>query len=342
MSSFSLENTDLFLPLKIGKTVRDTLQEFLDIDVTAEDLVRILRKNQAYRELFGRFVNQKTKSATEGTDAIPIPTPTHRLIGLLGMIGSRNLIVALRMHKQLEGTFPISKEGNVDIQATQYLKHAMEIEEVFLRGKLEYSETAYAAGVYFDWLENFFARHPQKKILEPYAKEVWNRAYRTGVLAYHLAKQVKGMSPKWALAAGFLLHGGKLYLACSSPEYAEWDKAATHPKLNLLGKKILEKERFGWNFEEVSAHSLFYFDVFANLREAIAIFREPYLAKGKDPYVYKFAALLYLAEAMAESWKIPANEKDPVIQSWAHPSLKQLQLNPPKLIHVMKSAMTLK
>ncbi len=337
-----MENTDLFLPLKIGKTVRDTLQEFLDIDVTAEDLVRILRKNQAYRELFSRFVNQKTKSATEGDGKDSLPTPTHRLIGLLGMIGSRNLIVALRMHKQLEGTFPVTKEGNVDLQAGQYLKHAMEMEEVFLRGKLEYSETAYAAGVYFDWLEKMFSKHAQKKVLEPYAKDVWNRAYRTGILAYFLAKQVKGMSSKWALAAGFLLHGGKLYLAANFPEYAEWDKAATHPKLNLLGKKILEMERFGWNYEEVSSHTLFYFDVFANLREPIAIFREPYLAKGKDPYVYKFAALLLLAEEMADSWKIPANEKDPIIQSWAHPSLKQLQLNPTKLIQVMKSAMTLK
>lgn len=345
MSTFSLENTDQFVALRIGNTVRETLQEFVDIDVTAADLVRILRKNQAYRELFSRFVNQKTKSvdAADSKDGSPPPTPTHRLIGLLGMMGSRNLIVALRMHKQFEGKFPINEDGNVEIQVGQYVKRASELEETFLKAKLEYSEVAYSAGVYFDWVQGSLAKHPQfKKTLEPYCQEVWNQAYRTGILSYFLAKQVQGVSPKFALAAGFLLHGGKLFLAAAHPEYPEWEKSATNPKLTVHGKKILELERFGWNFEEVSSHLLFYFDLYSSLREVISLSREPYLAKGKDPSLYKFASVLLLAQVMAAAWKIPANEKDPMIQEWAHPSLKQLKLSPTKLIQVMKQSMTLK
>jgi hypothetical protein len=341
MESFSLEKTDLFRPLRLGATARETLQEFADIDVTAEDLVRILKKNQAYRELFSRFVNQKTGS--QKTEEGKNESPTHRLIGLLGMMGSRNLILSLRMHKCMEGKFPINEEGNVEVQVSNYLKRAIDLEEVFLKSKLEYSETAYTAGVYYDWIQNTFSKHPQfKKILEPYCTEVWNRAFRTGILAYFLAKNVIGISPKQAMAAGFFLHGGKIFLASSFPEYPDWEKAATNPKLSPLGRKILELERFGYNFEEVSAHTLFYFDVFPSLREVISIAREPYYAKGKDPALYKFAALLYLAEEMARSWKIPANDKDPIFQEWAHPSLKQLKLNPTKLMQIMKSAMTLK
>lgn len=345
MTTFSLENTDQFLPLRIGGTVRETLQEFVDIDVTAGDLVRILRKNQAYRELFSRFVNQKNKSVdnSDAKEGAPPPIPTHRLIGLLGMIGSRNLIIALRMHKQLEGSFPITEEGNVDLQVGHYLKRATDIEEIFLKSKLEYSEVAYSAGVYFDWIQGILSKHPQfKKTLEPYCQDVWNQAYRTGLISYFLAKTVSGVSPKFALAAGFLLHGGKLFLAAAYPEYPEWEKAANNPKLSPHGKKVLELERFAWNFEEVSAHSLFYFDLYRSLREVVAISREPFLAKGKDPQLYKFASLLYLAQAMASSWKIPANEKDPLFQEWAHPSLKQLKLSPTKLIQCMKQAMTLK
>jgi hypothetical protein len=345
MESFSLEKTDLFRPLLLGATARETLQEFADIDVTAEDLVRILKKNQAYRELFSRFVNQKTKGTqAPSEDGKKQPeSPTHRLIGLLGMMGSRNLILSLRMHKCMEGKFPINEDGNVEVQVSNYLKRAIDVEEIFLKSKLEYSETAYTAGVYYDWIQHTLSKHPQyKKILEPYCTEVWNRAFRTGVLAYFLAKNVVGVSPKHAMAAGFFLHGGKIFLASTFPEYPEWEKTASNPKLTLLGRKTLELKRFGFNFEEVSAHTLFYFDVFPSLREVISMAREPFYAKGKDSALYKFAALLYLAEEMAQSWKIPANEKDPVFQEWAHPSLKQLKLNTTKLMQIMKSAMTLK
>jgi len=130
MEGFSFKDTSLFLPLRLGPTARDTLQEFVDIDVTAEDLVRILHRNHAYGDLFARFVNQKTqprrakeqtKPGSTEAPKPPVPdSPTHRLINLLGMIGSRNLILALRMHKALEGRFPISEEGAVELKASDY------------------------------------------------------------------------------------------------------------------------------------------------------------------------------------------------------------------------------
>ncbi len=348
MEGFSFKDTDRFLPLKLGPTARDTLQEFIDIDVSAEDLVKILHRNHAYKDLFARFVNQKTqpRKSEEGekTEGKEPPSPTHRLISLLGMIGSRNLILALRMHKALENRFPVNEEGAVDIKASDYLKHALEMEEVFLRNNLHYSETAYAAAVYYDWMERHLARLPDyKKVLEPYAGTVWKRAQRTGILAYFISHEVRGSAPKQAMAAGFLVHGGKLLLASALKEYVEFEtNLDQNEKLPPLARLIQEREKFGLSYEEVSAHSLRYFDVFQSLSAPVSRYREPYCLKGGDGGQYSLAAVLYLADAMARTWRIPNDEKDPAIQEWAHPSVKQLRLSATKLIAIMKSAMTLR
>lgn len=350
MEGFSFADTSLFLPLRLGPTARDTMQEFIDIDVTADDLVRILHRNRTYRDLFSRFVNQKTQprkapaAKAPGSPEEPkVPaSPTHRLISLLGMIGSRNLILSLRMHKALEGKFPITEDGSVDIKTSEYLKRANETEEQFLRAGLDYSETAYSASVYYDWLIRHLSRNKNfKKDLEPYCDTIWKRALRTGLLAYYLAQEVKGIPPKLAMAGGFLLHGGKLLLASQDVSYIAFESEKdADARLTPLARLLLEREKFGTGQEEVSSHSLRYFDLFTDIIPAVRHFREPYCLKGADDLHYRLAALFYLADAMGRSWKIPVDEKDPVLQEWAHPSLKQLKLSPKTLVAVMKSAMT--
>ena len=342
MSGFTFRNTEQFLPLRLGPTAQDTLQEFIDIDVTAEDLTKILKRNKAYRDMFARFIEQKSSEKKEPGASKNGPH-THRLIGLLGMMGSRNLVIALRMHKAVNGKFPETPDG-LKITPSDYLKKSMETEEAFLRAKLEYSETAFTAAVYYDWLIQIMSKtNSYKKTLEPYCDLVWKRAQKTGYLAYFLAKEVKGGSPKNALAAGFFLHGGKILMAQQNPTYIDFEtQLEANPKLSPLAKLLLERDKFQTSFEAVSAHSLRYFTLFRSVIPAVANFREPYNLKGIDKSGCQLAALLYLADSMAHSWKIPADEKDPAFAEWAHPSLKQLQLSPKKLIAVMKSAMTLK
>lgn len=353
MEGFSFKDTDRFLPLRLGATARETLQEFIDIDVTAEDLVRILHRNQAFKDLFSRFVNQKTQprrakpaegEAKEAKEGRELPTPTHRLIGLLGMIGSRNLILALRMHKAIEGRFPIDEAGEVDVKASDYVKRALETEEVFLRNGLEYSETAYAAAVYYDWVIRLLGKQEDfKKGLEAFAEQQWKRAIRSGLLAYFLGHEVRGATPKLAMAGGFMLPAGKLLLAGHDRAYIDFDtKLSEQAALTPLARLLHERQRFGVAQEEIGSHSLRYFDVFHGLVPAVRCFREPYNLKGVDAGNYTMASLLYLADAMAQSWKIPSNEQDPVIQEWAHPSLKHLQLSATKLIKVMRSAMAVR
>ena len=140
MKAFSFQDSELFVPLRIGRTARETLQEFIDIDVTASDLTRILDNNQTYRDLFFRFVNQKTAKAEKPKPAVEVkdgqaapvpekeapPSPTHRLIGLLGMLGSRNLILALRIHRLMNGKFPVTK-ARFDLVGYHYCKACREV-----------------------------------------------------------------------------------------------------------------------------------------------------------------------------------------------------------------------
>jgi hypothetical protein len=344
MEGFSFKDTDRFLPLRLGATARDTLQEFIDIDVSAEDLVRILNRNQAYKDLFSRFVNQKTrKSSGEKEKDEESVSPTHRLISLLGMLGSRNLILSLRMHKATAGSFPVKEDGSIDIKASDYVKFGLECEELFLRNNLDYSETAYAAGVYFDWLKRALSTHPSfKKGLEAYCDRVSKRALRCGILAYFLAQNVQSLHPKQALAAGMLMHGGKLVLAGAFEDYSAAETQMEESNVPSIFRLLKEREFYGAGFEEAASQSLYYFDVFRTLAPAVRQTREPYTLKGGDHVQYDLASLLYLAECMGRSWKIPAGEKDPLFTEWAHPSLKHLKLSAVTLTQVMKMAMAVR
>ena len=347
MESFSFAKTELFLPFRLGRTARETLQEFIDIDVTAEDLSRILNENQAYRDLFFRFVSQKTAKAekpNEGEKAENAPpSPTHRLVSLLGMLGARNLVVALPLHRLTDGRFPLTDEGKLELTATETVKWALEAEDLFLRNKLEYSETAYAAGVYFDLCRRLYGKDGGLKKLEPYYKRTWARALRTGLVAYFLADKLAGFTPKYALAAGMLTHGGKLHLASMFDGYAEREESLdTNNEIPPLGRVLLEREAFPVLAEEVGSHTLRYFDVFKLLAPAVRYYREPYVLKGADEHNYKLAVLLWLADSMARSWKVPLDEKDPVFNDWTYPGLGTLKIRRTLLIEVMKRAMTMK
>lgn len=329
------------LPLRLGPTARDTLQEFIDIDVSADDLVRILNRNQAYRDLFSRFVNQKTgRTPKEGEEAEE--SPTHRLISLLGMIGSRNLILSLRMHRNAEGSFPVDGEGGVNIKAGDYLKRAMDFEELFTRNKLEYSETAFAVGAYYDWFFRVKAKDKSFKKQEGFLQETWKRAQKTAVVAYFLAQKVPACPHKYALAAGALSQAGRLQMALRFPDYAEFETKFDEQKLGHVARLILERDKYKVAQEELGSYSLFFYDVFLPVEPAVRFFREPYCLKGGDHGQYTLALVVSLAESMARSWKIPNDEKDPVFQEWASPWSRELRLKAPVLIEVMKKALALK
>lgn len=341
MEGLSLRDTDRFRPLRLGPTARNTLQEFVDIDVTASDLAGILRRNQAYRNLFARFVHAKIKpKAAEGEAPPKDSGPVHRMIGLLGMIGSRNLIVSLRMHKAVTGQFPVDEAGEVNVKASDYVKRATEAEDTFARLKLEHGESAYAAGCLYDWLARLTAARGADKSVEALVNEQWKKALRAGLVAHHLAEELPGFSPKQTVPAAMLPAAGKILLAEAHPTYAAWDAAQAERALPPAAALLAERQRFGLSHEEVAAHALHYFDLFWALSPVVRHYREPYALKGLDAANYSLAALTLVAHTLGSAWKIPADNDPALAKLLAHPSVKHFKLKPSAIVRVMKSAMT--
>ncbi|HEY8280423.1 MAG TPA: HDOD domain-containing protein, partial [Bdellovibrionota bacterium] len=232
----------------------------------------------------------------------------------------------------------------IEISPGDYLKRAMEAEDLYVRNKLEYSESAYAAGVYFDLCFHRYSKNNGLKKLEPYFKAVWGRAVRTGTVAYFLGEKVQGITPKTAMMAGMLAHAGKLHLAAwfESQKYAEFEEKMDKQDIPVLGRMMLERDMFGVAQEDVGAHTLRYFDIFKSLAPAVANFREPYNLRGADPANHALAVTVHLADAMARTWKVPPDEKDPIFSEWSYPGLGALKIRRSTLIEVLKRAMTLK
>jgi len=85
-----------------------------------------------------------------------------------------------------------------------------------------------------------------------------------------------------------------------------------------------------------------FYDVFKLLAPSVRFYREPYCLKGVDASNHKLAILLWLADSMARTWRLPADEKDPVFSEWTYPGLGTLKIRRTLLMEVMKRAMTLK
>jgi hypothetical protein len=266
---------------------------------------------------------------------------------MLGMLGTRNLILALRLFRLTHGKFPIGPEGEVELTASQLLKRALAVEDLFTRNKLEYSETAYACALAYDMGELQLGKVLPAKHAEPFAQKTWDRGLRTGLIAYALASRIPGLPQKQALAAGFFTHLGRLLLAKRFPDgkqsYPEFDERLDDDKLlTPVARALRERDFYGVAQEELGSHSLRYMHLFPELIPVVRYFREPYCLKGLDRENYRFALLMWLASCMARSWKIPADEKDPVFQEWSTPGLESLKISKASLIATMKQVMTLK
>ncbi len=344
---------DCLRPLRLKPTARDTLREFIDIDVTADDLVRILNRNLAYRDMFERFVQKKIKPPSGGEKKdgeVKEPSPTHRLVSLLGMIGSRNFILALRMGRLHTGKFPVQEDGGVDLKAGDFLKRATEIEEQWQRNGFEYGETAFAGGVLHDMILNLARQKKDSKKLEESLQFNWKQGLRMTAAAHQLAIRVGGFAfLKFAAAGALSVWAGRSLMEFAFPgdqEARSWAEFQTKfgpwEEINPTAFRVLELDVMGVQHEEVAAWALEYFDVFQEFAPAVRWYREPYQLKNSgDRNLWHFASLLNLASKMGRAWRLPQDEKDATIQAWAkeHPELK---LRPKSIHEAYRAAMTMK
>ena len=348
MSGLMLSTTfeQYFNPLRIGSAARDTLQEFIDIDVTADDLAQILNRNQVYQDLFRKTIfRKKGREQTEEERKDEKLSTNHRLVSLLGMIRTRNLLLALRTYEIGHGKFPLDEDGTVNIQVSLAIRHANDFEDFFQRNKLEYSEMAFAVGFYFDCLKAFLPQGNAK--METYFANTWRKSKQTALIAFLLAYKVEGCSPKFAIASGAMSQVGRIYMSRifgpnnesdSSPIYMELEpKMAAADKLDHLARYITEQEIYGVTQEEFGAFSLRCYDIFASLEPVIRFYREPYCLKNSDPMMYKMALIVNLAESMATYNRAPSSETDEIFKVWDFHSLHDLNISKKILIETMET-----
>jgi hypothetical protein len=339
---FSLRDSERFFPLHLGATAHATLQEFIDIDVRTEDLARILRANKPYLRLFREFVGQRVreKEEPEPNGARPRPTPTRRLVGLLGMIGSRNLILTLRMNEAVRGSFPVNEEGTLEVKTSAFLKCAQQAEDFFARNRLPYGETAFAAGLLFDWINLALKEQGHYPNLEQFFQETWKEAFRAGVIAFELAKEVPGQLPQRCLPALTCAYAGKLLLAAGlGVAYRDFLHAQkADPRLDPLARLVQERAAFGTSYEEVAAQAAAYFSVFKPYAPTIRRLREPYLLKGGDAAHEAEARVLLLSESAAGLRALPNSEKDGALAELSPRSRAALKLEPARLLAALKRA----
>lgn len=351
--------------LKLGKTAQDVLQEFIDIDATTDDIARILKNNPGQLQIFERFVNETAKKGpTDAQNEAPAKDasgkeekkapanlpPTFRLIALVGLIGSRNFILALRLLKLASGTYPPPSEENMNFKPSDYLKYSYEVEELCQRNRINYGETWFAGAYLFDWLNTMAKRTPHYKKLEPFMQQTWKQARSTAIIAHSLAEKVPNFSLfKYAGAAGMICHAGKVLLALETLEGNETNYLAEREKLAKLDWKplleaelLLERDQYGITHEELSAFITLYFRIFKDLEKAVRYRSEPFYLKKIDKNSYLLACILNLATNMARTWKTPVDDKDPIMAEWRKPWLKDLKLTSKNIIDTMKWSMNLK
>jgi hypothetical protein len=268
-------------------------------------------------------------------------SPTHRLINLLGMIGSRNFILALRMHRAVTGKFPVLEtKDKKGFLASEYLRTALDIEELFSRNKFPYSESVYAAGVHFDWLRFIASQREDFKKTEPYFIETNKRARRYAALAHCLAERAPQFGfHKLAAPAAMLTQVGKLHMALAYPNWQEFEEEMAKIQVPPVARLLKERETFGISQEEPAAFGLQFFSVFQYIEPSIRFYREPYFLKEVDPLLYRLAIFLELVDSLGREWKLPADANDPLIVNAKRPWHKDLPIPSSEWIDAIRVAM---
>lgn len=337
---------------ELGITGRDVLQRFLSIDVTNSALARIIARNQYYKDSLERYVTAQlggrslsemaqnvdndSDFAIEGegeeipdskeVDLYKKEASLSYAILLVGMLGTRDFVVAWRMRRRLGLPEP---DLNVEDKQKLYkpkddLAYAIKTQEFCKDKEIPYPESAgYAAGLVFDWFNLYVTSWSDKnKALEKFVDDCWKRSIKRGYLVFKIASNVKDFPySKFAFASGMILDVGKLILAAhfrknsNGSEWIDFEKVLErHPSKYKIPIDRLEEEIGNpFTHEEVMDFFISYFPIFDPVRKAIRHYREPYLLENSSKDSYHLASALSAATWVIATKKVP----DPKSEDWA-------------------------
>ena len=314
------------MSLKLPATSRRVLEEFADLDVNAEAVGKIIQRNQ-YFEYW--LLNEiKSLGLKENTPKLTAA------IALLGMQRTRDFVCALQILRMVGRRHPeVAADGKLNFKSSDYLKYALRTEEFLSVRRMQYGDTAYAAGMMFDVMvavatELFEAPKP----FEEYVGEVYKHSLKTARIGVEIAKTFKSFSYTKFVFAGCLVHDiGKLAMDLifgpGAESYATFRADIEKRPTSREVRHFAETKRFGLTHEYYGAQMVHYFGVFKDIEKAILFHHEPYLAKTANKELYTFASLIALASNMTNNFRVPKDANDPIFASWFTPELKDFKVD---------------
>lgn len=324
------------MSLKLPGTSRRVLEEFVDLDVNAEAIGKVIQRNQ-YFEYW--LLNEiKSLGLKENTPKLTAA------IALLGMQRTRDFVCALQILRMVGRRHPeMTGDGKLNFKPADFLKYALKTEEFLSIRRMPYGDTAYAAGLMFDVMsavarELFEAPKP----FEEYLGEVYKHGLKSARIGTEIAKNFKSFSYTKYVFAGCLIHDiGKLAMdlmfGAGPTSYATFRADVEKRPTSRHVRHSVEATRFGLTHEYYSAQMAHYFGMFREIEKAILFHHEPYILKTVNKELYTFASIIALASNMTNNFRVPKDVNDPIYASWFTPELKDFKIDPKILQTVAKT-----
>lgn len=322
------------MPLRLPLTSRKILEAFINIDVNTETVSRIVQRNQYLEVALLREIKAL---------GLKDNTPTLKAaIALLGMQRVRDFLCALQIIRWAGNKYPkIDKDGKVDFRPSELLQYALRTEEFASMRRIDYVDTAYAAGMMFDIMlylgKDVFGA---SRGYEEFVAEIFKHSLRAARIGTEIAKSFKNLGFSKYVFAACLIHDiGKLAMYLLYPPTTP---NSYHLFLGDLKKKpqkrevahFAEAKRFGATHEYYGAQMAYFFQLLRSIEKPLLFHHDPYLIRSNRD-VFNFACLISLASNMANNFRSPKDSKDPVYEAWFTSEMSDFRVDPKLLLLIM-------
>jgi HD-like signal output (HDOD) protein len=309
--------------LTLGDTSYSILKAFSNIDVTAEKVAQSLKSNHYYQYYFMQTIEGLSKR-TE------VPSLDGAVV-LLGMQGSRNLVIALQLLRTVRGGghAELDKDGKVKVAAKDTLRYALKAEEFLTSQKLPYADTGYAAGLIFDYLAALGAELVEdKKKIANYVEQVFLHGMKTAQIAREINEALPESSFTKYIFASALIHDvGKIAMAILDPAYFAFLDEVQKRDAPRAVRDFAERKRFGVHHATLGGLICHYFRIFRPVEKAILHHHEPYLLRDLNRNLYQLSALISLSSNVANHFKRVDKLDDPVLAQWKGLDLEDFRID---------------
>ena len=323
------------LDFDVLPTVANVLDRFVAGDVTAEDISNILQQNPYLENIL--ITEIKTLGLKDNVPSI------RAALSMLGMQRVRSLVCSIHFIRRIQKRHPgFTADGKLDFKASDLLPYALKAEEVAQTHKYQYPDLAFAAGMLFDIVVQI-AQKPEAKASKEFGasvEEVFRHGVKAARIAMELSKIWKGFFWNKYIFSACLVHDiGKLAMELihqeSAKSYAAFKKEMADKKPAAEVQHLLERQKFSETHEEWSSKFCAWYPFLENIEKAVLFHHEPYLIKtSSQKDLFHFSCLISLASNMANHYRVPKDDKDPVFKQWILPELSDFKITPKQLMEV--------